>query len=94
MDGVIIPIHEKRDRDDVNKYRGAQFGFRKGRSTTDAIFILTGLVQNYLKDNRRLYVTYVDSMKCFDTTNRNALWLKLYKTGIQGKILNILRDMY
>ena len=72
----------------------AQIGFRKGRSTIGAIFILTGLVQNYLNDNRRLYVKYVGLMKCFDTMNRNALRLKLYKTGTQGKILNILRDMY
>ena len=71
-----------------------QFGFRKGRSTVDAIFILQTLVQKYLFENKRLYVIFVDMMKCFDTIYRNGLWLKMFKLGIQGKILRIIRDMY
>lgn len=33
-------------------------------------------------------------MKCFDSIYRNALLLKLYKCGIQGKILKIIRERY
>jgi len=33
-------------------------------------------------------------MKCFDSIDRNGLWIKLYKKGIQEKILRIFRDMY
>lgn len=77
-----------------NVISDAQFGFRKGRSTVDAIFVLMSIIQKYLNDNKRLYVVYVDMMKCFDSIYRNALWLKLYKTGIQGKVLRIIRDMY
>ena len=52
------------------------------------------IVQKYINDHKRLYVIYVDMMKCFDSIYRNALWLKLYKTGIRGKILQIVKDMY
>ena len=124
-EGIIVPLHKKGSKEDVNTYRGitlvsclsklfttvlnnrieniccenntisdAQFGFRKGRSTTDAIFILHSLVKNYLFENKRLYIIFVDMMKCFHTIYRNALWLKIYKCGIQGKILRIVRDMY
>ena len=72
----------------------AQFGFRKGRSTADAIFILMSLVQNFLSVNKRLYVFFVDMMKCFDSIYRKSLWIKLYKSGIQGKFPRIIRDMY
>jgi len=72
----------------------AQFGFRKRRSTIDAIFILQSLVQKYLFANKRLYVIFVDMMKCFDSIYRNGLWLKRFKSGIQGKLLRIVRDMY
>ena len=77
-----------------NLISDAQFGFRKGRSTVDAIFILMSLVQNYLANNKRLYVIFVDMMKCFDSIYRNGLYIKLFKSGIQGKMLRIIRDMY
>ena len=52
------------------------------------------LIQKYINENKRLYIIYVDMMKCFDSIYRNALWLKLYKVGIQGKLLRIVTDMY
>ena len=33
-------------------------------------------------------------MKFFDTVYRNALWLKIYKAGIDGKLLRIINNMY
>ena len=72
----------------------AQFGFRKGRSTVDAMFALLSTVQNYLSNNKRLYVAFVDLKKCFDSIYRNALWLKLFRAGIQGKMLRIVKCMY
>ncbi|KAH3733781.1 hypothetical protein DPMN_040215 [Dreissena polymorpha] len=52
------------------------------------------LVQKYINENKRLYVIYVDMMKCFDSVYRNALWLKIYKAGIEGKLLRIIKSMY
>ena len=77
-----------------NSISDAQFGFRKGCSTTDAIYILMSIVQKYLSENKRLYVVFVDMFKCFDSIYRNGLWLKLFNSGIQGKTLAIIRDMY
>ena len=39
-------------------------------------------------------VYLIDLKKCFDSIYRNALWLKLYRQGIQGKLLRIIRNMY
>ena len=79
---------------DNNVISDAQFGFQKGKSTVDIIIILSSLVQKYLNENKRLYCVFVDFKKAFDCVYRNALWLKLYKQGIQGKLLRIIRDMY
>ncbi len=44
--------------------------------------------------NKRLYCTFVDLTKAFDSINRNALWFKLNKLGLNGKMLRIVRAMY
>ena len=72
----------------------SQFGFRKGRSTIDAIFILKGIVDSVLNSKGRLYCAFIDLKRAFDSINRNALWLKLYYLGIKGKLLRIIRAMY
>jgi hypothetical protein len=60
----------------------------------DALFIFLNLVQKYLNENKRLYCVFVDLKMAYDSINRNALWLKLYKLGIDGKIPRIIKYMY
>ena len=72
----------------------AQFGFRKERSTVDAVFILQNLIQHVLNQNKFLYCAFVDLRKAFDSVYRNGLWLKLYKAGISGKMLKIIKSIY
>ena len=45
-----------------NTISGAQFGFRKGKSTVDALFCL----QTYLNENKRLYCVFVDLKLAYD----------------------------
>ena len=77
-----------------NKLSDAQFGFRKGCSRVDTVFVLLSLIQAQINEGNGLYVVFVDLMKCFDIIYRNGLWLKLFKTGVQGKLLRIICDMY
>ena len=72
----------------------SQFGFRKGRSTTDACFVLNAIIQKILNEKGRLYCAFIDFRKAFDSVYLNGLWFKLYKLGINGKLLTIIRDMY
>lgn len=51
-------------------------------------------IRNYFNENKRLYVIFVDMIKWFDSIYRNALWLNMYKHGVRGKILRIIRYMY
>jgi hypothetical protein len=69
--------------DDNNMSSDAQFGFRKGLRTVDAIFVLHNLVQ-HITDFRALLSIL---KKAFDSVYRNALWYKLFKMGLDGKIL-------
>ena len=72
----------------------AQAGFRKGYSTTDQIFTLKCIVELFLCQGRRLFCTFVDYSKAFDSINRATLWKKLISCGISGKVLCVILNMY
>ena len=77
-----------------NKVTDAQFGFKGNYSTVDAIFILNHFIQEKLRIKKTLFCCFVDFRKAYDLINRNCLWYKLIKGGIDGKISNVLRSMY
>ena len=66
----------------------AQFGFRKGKYTVDAIFVLMSVIQKYIFEQKRLYVVlvvfvvFVDLMTCYGTITHNMLRFKLFKMGV------------
>ncbi len=72
----------------------AQFGFRKGHSTVDAIFVLNAVIQKVLREKGRLSCAFIDFKKAFDSVYRNGLWFKLCHLGLTGKTLRIIRNMY
>ena len=72
----------------------SQAGFRKGYSTIDHIFTLRCLLDLFKNSNKKLYCAFVDYKKAFDSINRTSLWLKLLSYNINGKVLQIIRNMY
>ena len=72
----------------------AQAGFRKGYSTTDNIFCLYCFIQLYLNTGSKLFCTFIDFRKAFDTVWRIGLWQKLLNTNIKGKIFKVIYNMY
>ena len=72
-----------------------QAGYKKGYSTIDNMFTLQSLVQKYIsKEKGRYYVLFIDFSKAFVMIPHSLLWYKLIKSGIHGRTLNVLRDMY
>ena len=47
-----------------------------------------------MKNKKRLYYDFIDLQRAFDSVYRNALWYKLIKYGVDGKLLKLLRSMY
>ena len=82
------------EEDNVLQYE-EQAGYKKGYSTIDNMFTLQSLVQKYIsKENGQYYVLFIDFSKAFDMIPHSLLWYKLIKSGIHGRTLNVLRDMY
>ena len=85
----ILQFKDTHDPDPVN-----QLGFSKGAQTYDHILTLQTIVNKYRKLKTPVYAVFVDFRKAFDSVCREALFLKLAKLGIRGKIFETLNHMY
>ena len=71
-----------------------QFGFRRKRSTLDAIFVLTRLLQKAKRRRQPYAAAFIDISKAYDKVWRPKLFEKLKKLGFGGKILKLIQSMY
>ena len=71
-----------------------QAGFREKYSTSDHIFVLNTLINIYQAKDKQIYCAFVDYRKAFDFINRSNLWGKLLEYGINGKIINVIYNIY
>lgn len=71
-----------------------QSGFRAGYSTSDHVFTLKFLIDKIRSERKTLFVSFIDFSSCFDTIWRDGLWYKMLKSGISGKLFNIVKNMY
>ena len=72
----------------------AQFGFKKGKSTTDCIFILHSITSKLLSSKQKLYCVFIDFEKAFDKIDRLKLWHKLILENVGSKMVRALQAMY
>jgi hypothetical protein len=70
----------------------SQCGFRKGYSTVD--IVLHSFFELIKLKKKKLFAAFVDFEKAFDTVWRDALWSKLLINNINGKMYNVIYNMY
>ncbi len=71
-----------------------QAGFRQGFSSNDHILVLHALISLYLNNGKKLHCAFIDYEKAFDTVNRSKLWQKVMSSDINGKIFNVVKNLY
>ena len=64
-----------------------QFGFMKEKGTTDAIFIMQQVNENYIGKKKDLYFVFTDLEKTFDRVPRKVLLRSMRKLGVHEWIL-------
>ena len=67
-----------------------QFGFEKGKSTSDACLLLKEIIHEYTKNKNKAYVAFIDLSKAFDKVNHFILAHKLLEASIPPDIVLIL----
>ena len=71
-----------------------QFGFRKHRSTTDAIYNIRKIIESCNDYNKPLYLAFVDITKAYDSINRNILWDALRDHKVPEYIITLIQSIY
>ena len=80
---------------EMSKIRAeGQFGFRKGRGTGHAAFVLRSVVESVRAEKKKAYVCYVDFKKAYDSVPRHLLWAKLERRGVRGWVLKAIMALY
>ena len=72
----------------------SQCGFRRGRSTTDMIYVARLLQEKCREQHRHLFFAFIDLTKAFNTVNRELLWEVLSKFGCTPRFLTMLREFH
>uniref|UniRef100_A0A8D8VL77 Craniofacial development protein 2 n=2 Tax=Cacopsylla melanoneura TaxID=428564 RepID=A0A8D8VL77_9HEMI len=71
-----------------------QFGFMKGLGTRDALFSIHVLFQRCRDMNCNIYACFIDYQKAFDRVKHNKMIEILQDSGIDGKDLRIIKNLY
>ena len=71
-----------------------QAGFRAGRSTTEQIFNLRILCENYLPHQQDLYHVFIDFKKAFGRVWHAALWATMKKYNISTNLIQVIKNLY
>ena len=58
------------------------------------MFTLYAAIEKHLLKNTKLYVAFIDFKKAYDTVNRDILWMVLFRSGVRGKMLRMIRGIY
>ena len=70
-----------------------QYGFRKGKSTINALQHIVRLAKNGIEASGHYYACFIDFEKAFDRVDRALLIETLFCMGLHGRILKIIHSI-
>jgi len=71
-----------------------QFGFMKGKGTTDAIFMARQMQENFRVKGKKHYYGFVDLEKAFDRVSREVISWAICKLGVEEWLVSAVMSMY
>ena len=70
-----------------------QFGFMKGKGTSDAIFMARQMQENFRVKGKKLYFGFVDLEKAFDRVPREVISWAMHKLGVEEWLVSAVRKV-
>jgi len=86
---VVERIFEHRVRQQIDM----QFGFMKGKGTTDAIFVARQMQENFRVKGKKVYFGFVDLSKAFDRVPREVISWAMRKLGVEERQVSAVMSM-
>jgi len=90
---VVERIFEDRIRQQID-IDDMQFGFMKGKGTTDAIFIVRQMQEKFRAKGKKLYFGFVDLEKAFDRVPREVIRWAMRKLEVEEWLVSAVMSMY
>ena len=72
-----------------NELPESQCGFKRGRGCADMV---RQLMEKTGEHTAKLFVTFIDLKKAYDSVHRHALWLALRKLGVPELTIQLLAE--
>jgi len=90
---VVERIFEDRIRQQI-EVDDMQFGIMKSKGTTDAIFTVSQMQENFRVKAKKLYFGFVDLEKAFDRVLREVIQWAMHKLGVEEWLVSAVMSMY
>ena len=72
-----------------------QTGFKEKHRTSDNLLVLKNVVKKYVTIGKgKIYTCFVDFKKAYDTVWHNGLFQKMNENLLDGKVLDLIKDIY
>ena len=79
-------------RSQTNLFNKYQSGFRKGRSTTDALINISNEIEKTINMKEVMVIVFFDIEKAYDSMWREGLLIKMNKLKVGGSLYNWVMD--
>ena len=79
---------------EIVKINDNQYGFQKGKLTTEPMFCLRMLQEKFREFNKELHMVFIDLEKAYDTIPKDLIWHCLRRRGVPEAYIDIIKDMY
>ena len=74
--------------------QSTQYGFRKDKSTADAIHLIRRISEYGHQTNNQLHLVLLDWEKAFDEINRTGLMIALKRMNVDEKLIKLVQSVY
>jgi len=88
-------LNERLKKEVERKLEEEQFGFREGRGTTDAIYVINYIVNREIASKRgKVFAFFADLKAAFDKVDRTKLREMLKKAGVDEQLRKRIMETY